>query len=186
MTPINEEISSLLLLYEEVLWSGQPKQGVTFRRSDLFAIPFSLFWCGFAIFWEFSVIQGDDDWSLILLGIPFVLIGLYMLVGRFFSDAKQRAKTFYAVTNQRILISSGIFKRSAKSLDLRKLTTLSLEEGKHKEGNLSFGASSSIPSVISSLFPVLGLFAQKAPRFELIKNPKQVYETIVAAQYSGS
>lgn len=186
MVPIDEEIRSLLALREDILWSGQPKQGITFRRSDAFAIPFSLLWFGYAIYWEFSVIQADHDLTIQLLGIPFVLIGLYMVVGRFFFDAKQRAKTFYAVTNQRIIIANGVYRRNAKSLDLRKLTSLSLEDGKDNEGSLSFGASSLIPSMLCSLFPWPGMDARKAPRFELIKNPKQVYDTIVAAQYSGS
>jgi hypothetical protein len=190
MVPINEEIRSQLSLNEKILWSGQPKQGLTLRRSDLFAIPFSLCWCGFAIFWELAVLETDDSVFFKLWGIPFVLIGLYMVAGRFFYDAKQRSHSFYLVTSQRIIIASGICSRHVRSLDLRKLSTLALEEAKgkekDKEGSLSFGMSSSFPSVFAALFPLPGLEERKAPRFELIKNAKQVYETIVAAQHSGS
>jgi len=33
---------------EELLWSAQPKQGLTLRKEDHLMIPFSIFWIGFA------------------------------------------------------------------------------------------------------------------------------------------
>ncbi|HEX4350926.1 MAG TPA: PH domain-containing protein, partial [Verrucomicrobiae bacterium] len=78
---------------EKLLWSGQPRQGLRLNISDVFVIPFSLLWCGFAIFWEANAVKGHSPFVLKLWGIPFVVIGLYMVFGRFFMDARTRVRT---------------------------------------------------------------------------------------------
>ena len=133
------EIRSLLTSRERLLWNGRPKQGLLFRKSDAFMIPFSLMWGGFAIFWETTVIKSGAPFFFMLWGIPFVLVGLYMIVGRFFADAWQRTRTFYTVTNERILIVGGLFNRTVTSLELRTLPEMSLSLQDDDKGTLSFG-----------------------------------------------
>lgn len=91
---------------EVLLWEGAPEPGIHFQRSDRFAIPFSLLWCGFAIFWEASVIAAGGPLLFKIWGVPFVLMGLYITVGRFFFRARQLARTRYAVTDRRVIIQS--------------------------------------------------------------------------------
>src|SRR5689334_15506842 len=129
MSNASQEILREMSGRESVLWSGQPRQGLVLRASDAFAIPFSLLWCGFAIFWESSVLSSPKaPVFFVLWGIPFVAIGVYFVIGRFFVEARQRASTFYAVTPERVLIVSGVFSRAVKSLNLKTLTDISLSE----------------------------------------------------------
>jgi len=180
MYELSEDIRRELGAGEQVVWSGRPRQGLVLRSSDALAIPFSLIWCGFAIFWEHGVVTSNAPAFFALWGIPFVLAGLYMVVGRFFFDARQRARTFYAVTSERILIISGVFSRKIKSLSLRTLTDVSLTESRNGEGDIAFGAQNTFPSFFgNSGWPGA---QQQSPKFELVSNAKSVYEQIRGAQ----
>jgi hypothetical protein len=179
---VGEEIRRQLSGGERVLWSGQPKQGVILRASDALMIPFSLLWGGFAFFWEWSVINSDAPGFFVLWGIPFVLVGLYLIVGRFFVEARQREKTHYAVTNERVLIISGLLRPTVKSLSLRTLTDVSLSESSNGEGSITFGAASALSGMFGGFAGWPGMSAQVGPRFEVIPKAKAVYEVIRAAQ----
>jgi hypothetical protein len=177
MTTLPDEIRRELAPLEQVLWSGRPKQGLVLRGSDAFQIPFSLLWCGFALFWETGVARTGNAFFM-LWGVPFVAIGLYMVFGRFFFDARQRARTFYAVTGQRVLIVSGVFARSIKSLDLKGLAALTLSEGRDGRGSIVFGPDAGMFGGSSS-WP--GSRAQVAPRFDLIEDARRVHDIIRGA-----
>jgi len=182
-TLISEDIRRELSAGEQVRWSGQPRQGLVVRGSDALMIPFSLLWCGFAIFWEMTAIRADNTPAFFVLwGIPFVAMGLYIVIGRFFVEARQRATTHYAVTTERILIVSGGFSRKVKSLNLKTLSDIALSESSNGEGTISFGpqAAGRFGFVGMAGWPGAGQFM--GPRFDLIQNAKAVYETIRAAQ----
>ena len=50
-----EAIQPELTPGESIVWAGQPNTSVIFHKQDVFMIPFSLMWGGFAIFWEAGV-----------------------------------------------------------------------------------------------------------------------------------
>ena len=135
-----------LLTGERILWTGQPKQGLALTGKDAFLIPFSLMWGGFAIVWNAMVwlapfdtsTGGGPGWLFKLWGLPFLIIGLYLIAGRFFHDAHIRKKLFYAVTDQRILVLRG---SKLTSLDIHRLPRLELSEHRDGSGNLAFEAS---------------------------------------------
>jgi hypothetical protein len=116
-----------------------------------------------------------------LWGIPFVLVGLYFIVGRSFMDAWQRARTFYGLTNERLLIVSGVFQRQVKSISLRNLPELTLSERADRSGSISFGGVPVMNRWLAgSSWP--GTRRQLPPSFDLIENARQVYGQIQSAQ----
>jgi hypothetical protein len=146
-------------------------------------IPFSLLWGGFAIFWEASVLRtsGPNSAFMSIWGIPFVLMGLYMIVGRFFVDAHIRGKTFYGLSNRRAIIISGLFCKTTHSLPLRALTDVSLQERSDRSGTILLGRPQQYFSWnIGMRWP--GMSQYSTPAFEMIPNAKAVHDQLLEAQ----
>ena len=165
---------------EEFLWAGRPKQGLYIRRSDLVAVPFSLVWAGFAIFWEIMVITTGAPFFFKLWGLPFVAVGLHMVFGRFFFDARTRARTFCAVTNRRALILVVGRTRNLLSIDLADAGELFLEEWPDGSGTISIGAPRA---------PVAGIEMwpnarkqQQPPTLERIADARGVFNAMLDVQ----
>jgi hypothetical protein len=177
----NYEISQRLESGERLLWAGIPRQGIVFRPADWFLVPFSLMWGGFAIFWEASVLVGGAGIFFNIWGIPFVLIGLYLIAGRFVVDRYTRAHTTYGVTDRRIVIVSGSSGRRLKSLSLRTLTDVALDERADGAGTITFGATQPWAAWTQGM-PWPGTSQYQVPQFELSSESRSVYNTIMEAQ----
>lgn len=95
-----------LLEDEYILWKGRPQKGNVFKPGDLFTAAFAVMWLGFSLFWEMMALQSGQLF-LIFWGLPFVAVGIYLLVGRFLSALFLRNKTFYVITNKKVLIKRG-------------------------------------------------------------------------------
>ena len=111
---VNEpgDLIAPLLPGERVTWWGRPDPGVLFTASDLFLVPFSVLWCGFAIFGEVSLIAalvhpppgGPPPDVSVLFGTIFTVVGLYFVFGRFVVKVAGKRSTIYALTDSRILV----------------------------------------------------------------------------------
>lgn len=166
---------------EQLLWVGCPPAGLRFRFGDVFFIPFSLLWCGFAIFWTFSAFSMGAPWFFVLWGTPFILVGLYMVVGRFFVDALVRSNTAYAVTNERIIIQSGLLVRRQTSFNLDTLSDLSLTEYGDGGGVIVFGMGLFMDQRQRWVWQSMGP-PSRIPAFELPTGARHVYQLIRDAQ----
>ena len=165
---------------ERQLWAGVPRQGLVLKPSDVGDIPMSLLVVGFAYLWMSTVLH-DGNWLFAVYGSPLVPVAAYGLIGRFWGDAWQRARTTYAVTNDRIIINSGLFTPTSRSLTLRLLGDVSLDERKDGSGTITFGP------------PRRGAAAHTTwrrgrrrgrvyPAFEMIPDARRVYVMILEAQ----
>ncbi len=169
---------------EKLLWSGQPRPGIILRPVDALMIPFSLLWGGFA-FWEYSVIASAGPTFFALWGIPFVMVGLYIIFGRFFVDSRRQTQMYYGVTQERIIIVSGSRSRKVNSLNIHMLSDLSMKEQSDGSGTITFGASLPMAAWSSGMaFP--GADRYLPPSFEMIPDVKSVYALIEDAQAQAS
>lgn len=113
-----------------------PSQAIT--RADVFLVPFSLFWGGFAIFWLVGATVAVGAFGL--FGVPIVLFGLYLIFGRFIYKANRRRRTGYAVTDRRVLqIVRGRNGESVDAFYLRSLPSISTSVGADGKGSIQIG-----------------------------------------------
>jgi hypothetical protein len=175
---IQSELRQHLDNKEALLWTGQPKKGIVFRTADIFLIPFSILWCGFAIFWMFMASQGGGVFAL--FGIPFVIIGLIFVFGRFIIDAKQRENTYYGLTEDRIIIKSGVFSKSVKSLNIRTLSDIEYNEKNDGSGTISIGPKNPMMIWGNGMNWWPGMKAN--PQLDLIPNVRKVYNQVIEIQ----
>lgn len=176
------DFSSYLIPGEKLVWTGRPAQGLRFYGRDVLLIPFSLMWGGFAIFWEFSVWSMPNSPAVAKIwGIPFVLVGMYLIFGRFFVDAWARKRIRYAVTNKRVLINRlGPFSKFA-ALSLENLPEASIIVGQNGRGDIEFAAKGNNEWQRQMFTPSLA----SVPQFIGIENVQDVFKKIqVAADQS--
>lgn len=182
MTESSSIFQTLLNPAEKVLWTGKPRQGFVFWRSDIFFIPFSIVWAVLAYLWEFETAVSnvpfqDKFWSIFSLSVA-----AYIVLLRFFVDAIYRYLTFYALTNQRVLIHTGLFKTTLTSLPLADLKEINLDPGKDGRGNIVFGPLDPKAWIYSGGgWPKMG-GQTSAPAFEMLKDAEKVYKQILAQQ----
>lgn len=66
---------------------------------------------------------------------PFILVGLYLLFGRFVSRARSLSSTHYVVTDQRLLF---LYRKNTQFLLYQNIETLEKEQTKDDRGTIYF------------------------------------------------
>jgi hypothetical protein len=133
-----ETVRRHLSAEEHIEWVGGPDPANHFTRADLFLVPFSLFWGGGVIFWLVGATTAGGAFGL--FGVPFVLVGLYFIFGRFAYKAYRKRRTVYAVTDRRVL--EIVRRQRGESVDavyLRSLPSISTSVGADGKGSVRFG-----------------------------------------------
>jgi hypothetical protein len=152
---------------------------------DWYAIPFSVVWLGFAIgfvtqavysSWQRSTQTQMPSALAIIVGLLFIGFGIYLLIGRFFTDRLYRSRLIYGITDRRAIIVSGVRRRSVQSIYLSSLSALKLEERRDGSGTIYFGDQPSYWYGAHS--PGFGTQQAVGTQFFRIADAKQVY-TIV-------
>jgi hypothetical protein len=146
--PPLDTFSAELLPGETIEWTGQPNPSVIFHREDWLSIPFSLAWGGFALVWFLLAIGALHDGSgkdvsgsvvFPLFGSIFVLVGQYLIWGRFVYEWWRKKRTYYALTSRRALIVEEVFGRKTSSAILETMLLIEKRVRKDGIGIISFG-----------------------------------------------
>ena len=103
------EIKPYLDVDESVLWCDKPVKKLAFSTADIFTTMFGVVWLSFSVFWIISAYtateMAEGGFKLFpLFGIPFVLVGLYLLIFRHFVSFIRRKNMIYALTSKRVLV----------------------------------------------------------------------------------
>lgn len=107
MNDPRSRILPILRQGEQLLWVGQPDSRVRFTAADGFLVPFSILWGGFAVFWEIMAVTTARQSYFWIFGIPFVLVGLYFIFGRFIFKKRRKLVTAYGLTDRRAIVCVG-------------------------------------------------------------------------------
>ncbi|NNM99060.1 MAG: hypothetical protein HKL91_04605 [Candidatus Eremiobacteraeota bacterium] len=172
-------LSGLGDIAAEIQWSGRPGTGVRFERSDWLNIPLSFLWLAFAVFWEHAAISSDAPILFRLWGVPFVALGLFITVGRFFWDAYVREHTWYGLTaDSAIIVRDGLGGKVA-NIYLPSVQSIALRPEPDGTGTIDF----TDPKAEKSSFKLFQSSASDKPAaFVAIANAADVFERCKAAQ----
>lgn len=184
--PAENPLAGQLAPDERILWSGRPKAGILFRPDDLYLIPISIVWAALTFVAVASILASPRKLpNALAIPVPcllfaFVIAAVYVTFGRFVSEARKRSKTFYAVSNRRVLVQSGQF-GELRSLDLAALGEIECAKKADGSGTIFFG-----PTRYSAGFSPMSSWSRfrrgGCPPFEAVANVDEAAAIIRAAQ----
>jgi hypothetical protein len=156
---------------------GRAAQGLLFSSKDWYLVPFSLVFAGFAVFWEINVLTAPHSPMFMKLwGIPFLLGGFYLLIGRFLVDAWARRGITYALTNRRILILRGAPFAKLTALTFDRVPSVNLIERGGGRGTIRFGLDQ--PVLYNREYSGWSPAFDPTPQFIAIDDARRVFDHI--------
>lgn len=121
---------------EQLLWIGRPCQSAKPHVSP-FNLIFSAFWLGFALFWTVTATAAGGAFGF--FGIPFVLIGVYLMYTMVLGQRVKLKKTVYMVTDRRaVIVSKNIQGMACYEYYFNRMSTVSLSRVKGSVGTICF------------------------------------------------
>lgn len=184
-------IAACLAPGEQLLWAGRPKQGFALRGWDIVNIPFSLIMVVAGTMLIFVEIRQPTD----PMALPFLLVwtvsAYWIAFGRFFYDARKRSRTYYALTDSRVIVLSGNRSTNIRSMQLRTLKEITITKRADEAGTIEFDR----PGFLSYRYrfessrgmdmPWFSMDSVRSMAFEMISDVRRVYDLIVQAQHQA-
>jgi len=164
---------------EKILWQGQPDGRFRLRPKNIAVSVFGIFFLGGSMFWvvmaQSAVPQaGGANLLFLLFSLPFILIGLYMVIGIHWFDALGRRKTHYTLTSKRTFIATEFLGKRLKSYPIDADTALDFRPAKADRSGSIFFATEIRRRKNGTYRQAIG--------FELIPDADKVYQLIRGVQ----
>lgn len=165
---------------ETLLWQGRPSGKVVARARDIVVTLFGAVFFSFACFWVWMAASIEKDtpaaYIFPLFGLPFIAVGAYLMVGRYFIEAFVRRNTWYTLTNRRAFIATEVLGRRdlASYLILPDTEIVLVEE---KAGMTVNFATKLRRSARTGKSPA-GADHHVPIGFELLKDGREVYDLL--------
>lgn len=142
--PLDAALDSEIMRGERVVWKGRAigRLNPASFAIWLFAIP----WTAFSLFWTmmaglFGLLgSGESEmdlmaWIFPLFGLPFILVGLFMLSIPFRAP-RQARRTIYAITDQRIIRLFRGSRLDVQSIPISRIGLIERSEARDGSGTL--------------------------------------------------
>jgi len=173
---INAEVSPR----EKLLWSGRPQQGFVWNTEDAFLVPFGIVWtAGVLDIGIEGIWSGKFDLTNTLVQVSsivplfFLMVGLYLMIGRFVVDAWHRSRTFFGLTDRRAIIVVG---GTTYSVPIHSKMEVTKIKHWNKRGTIVFGDGGSDNAKHEKTKYSIG--ADKSCCFEKIDEADAVYDHV--------
>lgn len=164
---------------EQIQWQGKSEANKMIAYSDYMYIPFSIMWLGFIGLWEYNIIVVHYPLVFHALGIPMLIVGLYMAIGRFFYKAYRKKKSIYIITNQRAIETYEDSRLGYKEKAIKDIGRMVRFVEKDGVGTLVFDDIN--PAYIMKLNDGMEPFRRRTRKvigFYDVKDAEQLYELI--------
>lgn len=115
---------------------GNARKRETFYRAGFCAPSVRDCVAGFSLFWEVAALEKQRTAFFFIVWIAVIGIGVYLVFGAFIQRLRLRGRTFYAITNKKIMIKRG---NRIAMYDAWDLPSMSIRI--HKNGNGTIGVS---------------------------------------------
>ncbi len=176
VTPVED----ILKKGENLIWAGRPsmKNGVGLL-SAVQAI-FGSLWMIALLFWALKAVFMYPPAAIV--GVPLIAAGAFFAVSKYYKIKKQRRSTYYAITDERVIIKYDYKNETVKSIYLDDINTIRIEEGGHGAGNIIFvdreGPSGNAPAPFSFKFFSPKGFSMPLDGFYDIENVNKVCDIL--------
>ncbi|MEM6723286.1 MAG: hypothetical protein AAF598_04560 [Bacteroidota bacterium] len=163
---------------EQIVWIGQPKKGIVLYAPDWAVVPMSIFFVGFSAYWlyVFAIMSAGFLLGILILAI-FLLISMYILVGRFWYAAYRKSRVYYALTDKRLIWVTDYKRKMKWDLKLTDIAVVEIKQRPSQYGHLLFNGCNLDMADLMGM-SLLDIYQTEDHYFEMIPEVEKVAQLI--------